>query len=102
MPIIGEELAIFMQAVITGVIVCGSYYLLVILRNLIPHSIVIISIEDIIFWIWTAIYIFIQMYTTSYGSVRWYFILGVVVGVFCFIFLVIKAKKVLDKWGKTR
>lgn len=100
MPVIGEELAIFIQAVITGIIVCGSYYLLVILRRLIPHHIAVISIEDIIYWIWTAVYIFIQMYTTSYGSVRWYFILGIVVGVFLLVFWGKNCKKLLDKWGK--
>lgn len=101
MPIIGEELSVFIQAMITGVIVCGSYYLLVILRKVIPHHIAVVSIEDILFWIGTGIYIFIQMFNTSYGSVRWYFILGIVVGVFLLIFLRIKCKKLLDKWRKT-
>ena len=44
MPIIGEELSVFIQAMITGVIVCGSYYLLVILRKVIPHHIAVVSI----------------------------------------------------------
>lgn len=101
MPIIGEELSVFIQAMITGVIVCGSYDLLVILRKVIPHHIAVVSIEDILFWIGTGIYIFIQMFNTSYGSVRWYFILGIVVGVFLLIFLRIKCKKLLDKWRKT-
>jgi len=101
-PIIGEELSTFIQAVITGVIVCGSYYLLVILRKVIPHHIIVVSIEDVLFWIGTGIYIFIQMYNTSYGSIRWYFILGIVVGVFALIFSHLKCKKLLDKWEKTR
>ena len=101
MPIIGEELSVFIQAMITGVIVCGSYDLLVILGKVIPHHIAVVSIEDILFWIGTGIYIFIQMFNTSYGSVRWYFILGIVVGVFLLIFLRIKCKKLLDKWRKT-
>ncbi len=101
MPIIGEELSVFLQAVITGIIVCAGYYLFIIVRRLIPHHIVVISIEDIIFWIWAAIYIFIQMYNTSYGSVRWYFILGIVVGVVLLIFLMRKCKKLLDKRRKT-
>lgn len=102
MPVIGEELSVFIQAIITGVIVCGSYNLLVILRKVIPHHIAVISIEDIIYWIGTAIYVFVQMFNTSYGSVRWYFILGIVVGVFTLIFSQIKCKKMLDKWEKTR
>ena len=101
MPIIGDELSVFFRAILTGVVVGGVYAFLVLVRKVISHSIVIISIEDIIFWIWAAFYIFIRMYNTSYGSVRWYFILGIVVGVFLLIFLRIKCKKLLDKWRKT-
>lgn len=102
MPIIGDELSVFFHAILTGAVVGGVYAFLVLVRKVISHSIVIISIEDIIFWIWAALYIFIRMYNTSYGSVRWYFILGIVVGVLVELFLFRKCKKCLDKWRKKR
>ena len=101
MPIIGEEISVFIGAIVAGMTVCAVYYVFVLFRWWIPHHIAVISIEDIIFWIWTTIYIFLKMNNTTYGSIRWYFILGIGCGVFFVIFVVNKCKKWLDKRKKT-
>ena len=36
--------------------------------------------QDLFYWIFVEMYLFVQIYHTSSGSVRWYYILGVVVG----------------------
>lgn len=56
-----------------------------------------IEIEDLIFWIGTAIYLFVQIYHTSNGSIRWYFALGVVSGVLFATIFLRKMKKMLKK-----
>ena len=93
MPGIYEELLIFLNAVVTGVIICLFYRCITKLREILIHSSWMMGIEDLIFWIFTAIYIFVQIYQTSSGVIRWYFILGVVVGA-------IFAKKILGKIEK--
>lgn len=75
----------FLQAILTGMVVCGTYNCLRKLRRIIPHNMLVVSIEDSFFWIWTTIYVFVQIYYTSNGSIRWCFVLGVVFGTLIFV-----------------
>lgn len=70
----------FVQAVISGMIVCWGYFCIRKMRRIIPHNLLAVSIEDGLFWLAAAIYLFVQIYHTSSGSIRWYFVLGVVIG----------------------
>lgn len=104
-----KEFAIFVQAVVSGMAVYGTYTVIRIVRRIIKHRLYIISIEDFLFWLGTSFYLFIQMYQTSDGSVRWFFILGVVAGMICLSFGLFltkkmwgKIKKSVDKSGETR
>ena len=84
---IGKELSVFLHAILAGNLVCLVYYFLRILRRIIKHNLLAISLEDIIFWIWTGIHLFIQIYRTSDGSIRWYFVVGVLCGgIFTYFF----------------
>ena len=75
-----EELIIFLLAVVSGGIVRLSYRFLHCVRQIVRHNLLAIEIEDFLFWIFSALFLFVQIYHTSDGSVRWHFILGVVVG----------------------
>lgn len=77
---IANELSIFISACLLGNLICLVYYALRVFRRLVRHSLLWISIEDLIFWVGTAIYLFMEMYRTCGGSIRWYFVLGVFVG----------------------
>lgn len=77
---IGKETAILLYAGLSGVIVFLSYQVLYLFRRLLRHSAVIIGIEDLLYWIAVSVYLFHQMYKTIYGSIRWFFVLGVVSG----------------------
>ena len=57
-----------------------AYQSMNVFRQLVEHSLFIIGIEDIIFWLGAALYVFVQIYYTSDGGIRWYFILGLVFG----------------------
>lgn len=71
---------IFLISVISGVTLRLVYQSIACLRQMIKHSMLIIGIEDLIFWIGAGLYVFVQIYHTSNGSVRWYFVLGIVSG----------------------
>nr|WP_294492411.1 spore cortex biosynthesis protein YabQ [uncultured Mediterraneibacter sp.] len=106
---IGNEAGIFLYAALTGVIVVMVYQILRCLRRLIRHSMLAVGIEDLLFWIAASIYIFRKMYDTTYGSIRWFFVLGAVAGAGAgeltrrlFGKILIKGKKSLEKYRKTR
>ena len=72
----------FLEAVLTGMTVCSVYTCLRALRRIIRHTPAAIAAEDLFFWLGTALYMFVQIHHTTSGSIRWYFILGVVLGSF--------------------
>lgn len=96
-----KEMAIFVHAVIAGMLVYGTYTLLRIIRRIIKHNLRAISIEDFLFWTGTSLYLFMEIYYTSDGSVRWFFVLGVVLGMLLFSFFVFGVKKIYEKIEKS-
>lgn len=100
---IANELSIFISACLSGNLVCLSYYVIRVFRRLVRHSLLWVSIEDLIFWVGVAIYLFSEMYRTCAGSIRWYFVLGVLAGGIITCWFVYKLmKKIVDKTHKTR
>lgn len=77
---ITKELFIFLSAILSGAIVRLVYRCISCLRNVIHHKHWIIELEDLAYWVGTAIFLFVQIYYTSSGSVRWYFVLGIGLG----------------------
>lgn len=90
---IGKEVMIFLYAGLSGIVVLFSYQILRLLRRLIGHHIIVVNLEDFIYWIGVSIYLFRQMYMTTYGSIRWFFILGVVCGIILANLVLSLAKK---------
>ena len=77
---IGAEAGIFLYAVLAGVEVAAAYRILVCFRNLVVHSSWVMSLEDLIYWFGASVYIFRKMYETTYGGIRWFFVLGMLCG----------------------
>ena len=71
---IRTEAVIFFYAWLSGCI------LFIVYQVLIRHSIVMINLEDFLFWMGTGGYLFRQMYRTTHGTIRWFFLLGVILG----------------------
>lgn len=78
---IGKEMSVFLQAVFAGNLVCLVYSALRIFRRIIKHNLFWVSLEDLLFWIGTGLYLFIRSFQTSNGNIRWYFVVGVFIGV---------------------
>ena len=81
MPGIREEMIVFLVAVVSGAIVRLAYQCIRCFRRIVAHDLAAIGVEDMIFWLGSAVYMFVQIYHTSDGSIRWYFVLGVGLGV---------------------
>ena len=98
---IKNELLVFFCACLTGVNVRAGYEILIFLRKMIIHNTLVKGIEDLFYWIFMSAYIFSQIYATTYGSIRWYFLLGLVFGVAIIQKLISSGEKIHKKQGKT-
>lgn len=94
---IREEGTIFLQAVLNGIVLSAAYTQLQIVRSLIRHPFFVIQIEDGIYWICSGIYTFVQIYYTNNGIIRWYYILGIVIGTLILRKISVIFKKVAEK-----
>ncbi len=74
-----ENIFLF-YALLMGIFITFVYDILRIIRRVIPHGSFLISIEDIAFWIYCAVKVFVLMYHESNGTLRWFAILGALVG----------------------
>ena len=98
---IGHELAAFLQAALAGNILYWIYCAIRVWRRILKHTLFWVSVEDVFYWIWTGIYLFLCIYRTSNGDIRWYFILGVCGGgLFTHNITNKISKKYIDKFKK--
>lgn len=113
MPGLEKEFGIFVHSFMAGMKVYAVYMLIRLARRIVRHSLTAVSVEDFLFWIGTGFYLFIQIYDTSGGQVRWFLVLGITSGmVFLSVLLVLSGKiakkmcgkinKRVDKTDKTR
>lgn len=97
MPGIRAEVYIFLISVVTGMVVRLAYRCISSFRQIIKHSLVLIEIEDLIYWTGTAVYVFVQIYHTSSGTIRWYSTLGLVLGAVIMTSFLKKCEKIHKK-----
>ena len=76
-----QEVDIFLYAVLTGIFVFCGYQILLI-RRLVKHHHGVEAVEDFLFWVATSLYLFLCIYNTSDGSMRWFFVVGDRIGSF--------------------
>ncbi|MEE1086225.1 MAG: spore cortex biosynthesis protein YabQ [Schaedlerella sp.] len=77
---IGKEAVIFLYAFLSGCSIYFAYQILGSLRKLVKHRRWVIEAEDLVYWLAVSAYVFRQIYRTTYGEIRWYFILGILTG----------------------
>lgn len=69
-----------LHALLTGVFITFVYDGLIILRKVIPHKAFVESLEDLAFWIFCAVYVFVWLYRESNGTLRWFAVAGALTG----------------------
>lgn len=69
-----------LHALLTGALITFVYDGFIILRRVIPHKSFVESLEDLIFWIFCAIYVFLWLYRESNGTLRWFAVAGALAG----------------------
>jgi spore cortex biosynthesis protein YabQ len=75
-----NENIFLLYALLMGIFITFVYDILRIFRRVIPHGNWLISLEDIGFWIYCSVKVFLLMYHESNGTLRWFAVLGAMVG----------------------
>ena len=75
-----EELALFCSFFLIGIFLAASYDVLRILRGLIPHGKLLINLEDLIYWMYVAVVVFVELYDKNDGQLRGYVFGGLLMG----------------------
>ena len=101
MPGLGAEAMIFLYAGLSGLTVLAGYDVLRWFRRIIRHHDFLVGVEDILYSVAVSIYLFHQLYVTTYGSIRWYFIAGILLGMLFWKSVKILLKKMLSNLRKS-
>ena len=75
-----NESVFWLCCFLTGIAITVVYDLLRILRCVIKHSEPMIAVEDIAFWIFVSVVLFLLLYHMNNGSLRWFAVFGLFVG----------------------
>lgn len=92
---IWEELGILRDACALGILLAFGYDLLRILRRIVPHGTIGISVEDILFWAACGVVIFLLLYEENDGYIRGYILGQIVLGALIYRLLL---GRFLMKW----
>ena len=82
-PLMNENVFL-LHAFLLGVEITFLYDILRILRRVFAHGIGMVSLEDIAFWIYCAGKVFLLMFRESNGNLRWFAVLGAVLGMYLY------------------
>ena len=75
-----SENSFLIYALLMGIFITFIYDILRIFRRVAPHGGFWVALEDIAFWIYCAVEVFLLMYHESDGRLRWFAVLGAMVG----------------------
>lgn len=74
------QVSFFLYSVRMGILITFVYDGFVILRRLMKHNLMLISLEDMVFWIACAIGVFYMLYEENNGILRWFAVFGAAIG----------------------
>lgn len=77
-----QELTFFVHSVLMGVAITFVYDWIRVLRKLIRHGKILVSLEDLLFWLVCGIAVFYMLYRENNGTLRWFAVLGATIGMF--------------------
>ncbi len=103
--VIGNEAILFGTSVLCGMGLVLTYDILRIIRRLIPHGNIWIGIEDVCYWIFCTVHVFLLLYLKNDGRMRGFCFLGILLGGLFYASLLSRGilkivVPVLDKIGK--
>ncbi|MCM1086624.1 MAG: spore cortex biosynthesis protein YabQ [Muribaculaceae bacterium] len=83
-----QEVTFFLHSIIMGVVITFVYDWFLILRKLIKHGNLLVSLEDFLFWIACGLGVFYMLYRENNGILRWFTVIGALIGMACYKLLI--------------
>lgn len=77
---IAIELHFFLISILWGALVLLAYDQLRVLRRIIRHKDILITIQDLLFWVIASVFIFAMIYENNSGIIRGFSVMGMVIG----------------------
>lgn len=84
---IGMEAFFFLASVLEGMGLVFVYDIFRIIRRVIKHGIVWIGMEDILYWLFCTVAVFLLIYLKNDGMMRAFSFLGIMIGIAVYYFL---------------
>lgn len=75
-----QELQFLLYAILFGAFLTSVYDIFRILRRVFIHSNMLVSLEDLLFWIFCAVSVFYLLNSQSDGKLRWFSVMGAALG----------------------
>lgn len=94
---VAAEINILLYAIGTGVVACMVYQVLTLFQLLHKKVKWLICLEDMCYWIWLSVYVFSRIFQSTFGIIRWYIVVGIVLGVWATHTIWYSVKKVMIK-----
>ncbi len=104
--LVTTEFVLFLNAASFGIQMAFVYDLLRIFRRLVGHNRLAVAFEDLLYWLWVGLKVFLMLYEYHNGSLRFYMILGVGLGILLYtvsigVFFVRFSAGILNKTKKS-
>ena len=87
MEMIVRQLQYFLAAFLYGVLLLFMYDFLRIARRLIPHSVPVVMLQDLIFWSAAAVFVFRMVFETNSGILRGFAAVSLAFGMYMYYLL---------------
>lgn len=84
------QIEIVLLAITIGFAMGFFYDIIRIFRNIVFHGNILIHIEDIIYWIFMSIAIFLIILYVNNGEIRAFFVIGIILGMLFYFFTISK------------
>lgn len=102
-----DELQLFGVCILLGMSIAFTYDLFRVFRLLIKHRDLFVDLEDLLFWLGTAWFVFRTLFFYNQGALRGYAFLGMFLGMIAYVItisrLVMKlAHAILPYWNKMK
>lgn len=76
-----QEALFFLASIVTGIGLVWSYDLFRVLRRVIPHHTIAVSLEDLLYWLAVSLVIFGMILERNSGALRGFAFVGILAGV---------------------
>lgn len=79
-PDIILEMDFLFHSFLLGILITVLYDILRILRRIVPHNVLAVSVEDFLYWVACSLFIFLELIRENNGTLRWFAVAGAMAG----------------------